>query len=165
MKRIWAVLPLLLLVGATIGCDRVTKHVAATTLFGSPGRSFLGNTVRLEYTENTGAFLGLGANWPRALRIGFFTIGNVLLLLLVVVVAIGRPWSRLALVGLALLFAGGASNLVDRAVRGSVIDFMNVGLGPLRTGIFNVADVAILAGVGLVVLANYRSREHRNVIT
>jgi signal peptidase II len=54
-------------------------------------------------------------------------------------------------VGLALYLAGGASNLVDRVVRGSVIDFMNVGVGPLRTGIFNVADVAILAGVGIFV--------------
>ena len=165
MKRIWAVLPLLLLVGATIGCDRVTKHVAATTLSGSPGRSFLGNTVRLEYTENTGAFLGLGANWPSSLRVGVFTIGNALLLLVVVVAGIGRAWSRPALIGLALLFAGGASNLVDRALRGSVIDFMNVGLGPLRTGIFNVADVAILVGVSLVLLASHRSREHRNVTT
>jgi signal peptidase II len=165
MNRNWTVLLLLVVVAATIGCDRVTKHVAATTLSGSPGRSFLGNTVRLEYAENAGAFLGLGANWPSALRVGVFTIGNALLLLLLVVAAIGRPWSRPSLVGLALLFAGGASNLVDRALRGSVVDFMNVGLGPLRTGIFNVADVAILAGVGLVLLASYRSREHRNVIT
>ena len=100
--------------------------------------------------------------WPRALRVGVFTIGNGLLLLLLVVAAIGRPWSRPSLVGLALLFAGGASNLVDRALRDSVVDFMNVGLGPLRTGVFNVADVAILAGVALVVLANHRSSEHRN---
>jgi signal peptidase II len=154
MNKIGTVLLLLTVVGATIGCDRVTKHVAIATLSGSSGQSFLGNTVRLEYVENAGAFLGLGATWPRALRVGVFTIGNALLLLLLVVAAIGRPWSRPSLVGLALLFAGGASNLVDRAVRGSVVDFMNVGLGPLRTGIFNVADVAILVGVGLVLLAN-----------
>jgi signal peptidase II len=163
MNRIGIVLALLMVVGATIGCDRVTKHIAETTLSGAPARSFLGNTVYLEYVENTGAFLGLGANWPRALRVGVFTIGNALLLLLLLVVAaIGRPWSRPSLVGLALLFAGGASNLGDRALRGSVVDFMSVGLGPLRTGVFNVADVAILAGVALVVLANHRSSEHRN---
>jgi signal peptidase II len=165
MNRNWTVLLLLVVVAATIGCDRMTKHVATTTLSGSPGRSFLGNTLRLEYAENTGAFLGLGANWPRDLRVGVFTIGNALLLLLVVGVGFSRAWSRPGLIGLALLFAGGASNLVDRALRGSVVDFMNVGLGPLRTGIFNVADVAILVGVSLVLLASHRSREHRNVIT
>ena len=47
--------------------------------------------------------------------------------------------------------------MVDRVVRGSVIDFMNVGVGPLRTGIFNVADMAILAGVAIFV---FTQRHH-----
>jgi len=37
--------------------------------------------------------------------------------------------------------------------RGSVIDFVNVGVGPLRTGVFNVADVAIMAGIAALALA------------
>jgi signal peptidase II len=42
----------------------------------------------------------------------------------------------------------------------AVIDFMNLGIGPLRTGIFNVADMAIMLGVGLVLLETYRSAGH-----
>ena len=61
---------------ATIGCDRVTKHMAATTLTEAPTQSFLADTVRLEYAENTGAFLGLGADWPPPLRTAIFGIGN-----------------------------------------------------------------------------------------
>ena len=141
MTRRRAALPLLLLVVATIGCDRVTKHVAATTLVGSPGLALFGDTVRLEYAENTGAFLGLGADWHPAVRLSLFTIGNGLVLIAVIVLALRRPWSPASLVGLALLFAGGVSNLVDRAFHGRVIDFLNVGIGPVRTGIFNVADV------------------------
>jgi signal peptidase II len=38
-----------------------------------------------------------------------------------------------------------------------VIDFLNVGVGPLRTGIFNVADVAITLGVALLVAGSARS--------
>ena len=60
-------------------------------------------------------------------------------------------WSRLAAAGLLLFVAGGISNLVDRIAMGSVIDFLNVGIGPIRTGIFNVADVAILAGIALLL--------------
>jgi signal peptidase II len=45
-----------------------------------------------------------------------------------------------------LFVAGGISNLFDRVVQGSVIDFMHVGVGSVRTGIFNVADLAILLG-------------------
>ena len=53
------------------------------------------------------------------------------------------------------MVAGGTSNLVDRIAYGMVIDFVNVGVGPVRTGIFNVADVAIMLGVGIVVLEGY----------
>ena len=41
-----------------------------------------------------------------------------------------------------------------------VIDFMNVGIGSLRTGIFNVADMAIMLGAGILVLEGYRSDRH-----
>ena len=61
--------------------------------------------------------------------------------------AIVFRWSGWPLLGLTLFVAGGASNWLDRVVRGSVIDFINVGVGSLRTGIFNVADVAIMLGV------------------
>ena len=60
MTRIGVRLVLLIAIGATIGCDRVTKYVAATTLAEAPARSFLADTFRLEYAENAGAFLGLG---------------------------------------------------------------------------------------------------------
>jgi lipoprotein signal peptidase len=45
----------------------------------------------------------------------------------------------------------------DRIIYGKVIDFMNVGLGPVRTGIFNVADMAIMLGAAIVVGAGYYS--------
>jgi lipoprotein signal peptidase len=52
---------------------------------------------------------------------------------------------------LVLFLAGGLSNLADRLAIGSVIDFLNVGIGQVRTGIFNVADVAIMTGAALVL--------------
>ena len=159
MNRVWRFLLLLGLIGATIACDRVTKQAAATMLSGSAGQSFLADTIRLEYAENPGAFLGLGASWPRAVRTALFTIGNGLLLAAVVIVGIGRRWSLPMLIGMALFLGGGTSNLIDRVARGTVVDFMNLGVGPLRTGIFNVADVAIMAGAAVMVLAGYRFRK------
>ena len=161
---------LLVAVAATIGCDRVTKHVATTALADEPRQSFLADTVRLEYTENTGGFLGLGADWSEPVRTAVFGVGNALLLLALVVVALGHRgsgdtgrerWPPRALFGVGLFVAGGVSNLVDRALHGAVIDFMNVGIGPLRTGIFNVADMAIMLGAGLLVLEGYRSGRER----
>jgi signal peptidase II len=148
---------LLIAIGATIGCDRATKHIAATMLSGTTSRSFLADTFRLEYAENAGAFLSLGAAWPFWVRTALFGIGNGVLLFALAVMASRRRWSGPALLGLALCIAGGASNLLDRLAFGTVVDFMNVGIGPLRTGIFNVADMAIMLGAGVVVLAAYRA--------
>jgi signal peptidase II len=157
VTRISIRLVLLVAIGGTIGCDRVTKHVASTTLSGTPSRSFLADTFRLEYAENTGAFLSLGAGWPPPVRTAFFGIGSGLLLLALAIMAMRLRWPGPALLGMALCVAGGASNLLDRITYGKVIDFMNVGLGPLRTGIFNVADVAIMIGAAIIVVTGYRS--------
>jgi len=153
MTRIGLRVVLLVAIGSTIACDRATKHIAATMLSGTANRSFLADTVRLEYVENAGAFLSLGADWPSWVRTTLFGIGNAVLLLTLAVMAMRRRWSRPALLGLALCVAGGVSNLLDRLAFGKVVDFLNVGLGSVRTGIFNVADMAIMLGVALVVLA------------
>lgn len=141
---------------ATIGCDRVTKHLASTSLAESGSHSFLADTVRLQYAENSGAFLSLGSTWPPAVRTGVFTIGTGVFLMALAVVAVRVQWPPAARLGMGLLVAGGTSNLMDRIQFGSVVDFMNVGIGPVRTGIFNVADVAIVFGVGIVALSGRR---------
>jgi len=63
-----------------------------------------------------------------------------------------RRLSTTRFVALALVAGGGLSNLIDRLVYdGRVTDFLNVGIGSLRTGIFNLADTAILAGALLLI--------------
>jgi lipoprotein signal peptidase len=54
-------------------------------------QSFLSDTIRLEYVENTGAFLGLGADWPATVRTAVFTVGGLLLLIGAVVAIRRRP--------------------------------------------------------------------------
>lgn len=145
-------LALLALALLTIACDRMTKQAAEAALSGGARRSFLNDVVRLEYVENAGAFLSLGASLPPWARTGLFTIGAGACLLAGLALSLRQRWSPRAALGLTLVAAGGASNLIDRLARGTVTDFMNVGIGPLRTGIFNLADVAITLGAVLVVL-------------
>ena len=71
------------------------------------------------------------------------------------VLAMRHRWRGWPAIGLALFVAGGASNWIDRVVRGSVVDFLNVGIGPLRTGVFNVADMAIMLGA-VIVFVGFR---------
>ncbi len=149
---------LCLLLAATAGCDRVTKHYALTTLAGTDGHSYLGDTIRLDYHENAGGFLSAGAAWRPQTRTVVFQLANGVFLFGTLILSVRCQWSRLAAAGLILFVAGGLSNLIDRVAMGSVIDFLNVGIGPVRTGIFNVADVAILAGVSLLLVVRLRSR-------
>jgi len=142
---------------SVVGCDRVTKHLASVSLAGEPSRSYFADLVRLRYVENTGGFLSLGADWPDSVRLPIFVGGTGLMLILLTVYAFGLRASGWRLFGLSLFIAGGVSNWADRFAHGSVVDFLNVGIGPLRTGVFNVADMALLAGIGVLVLAEFRN--------
>lgn len=67
--------------------------------------------------------------------------------------------SRLSTVAWWLVLSGGAGNFEDRLLHhGRVIDFMNLGIGSLRTGIFNVADVCITIGVIVLAVEFIRQR-------
>jgi signal peptidase II len=149
MSRIVRLSLVLVIIVGCVGCDRATKHIARQTLSSSPPISLLGDSVRFEYVENSGAFLGLGSNLPSIARVILFVIlsGAGLLVALGYIFRVDGL-ELLPTIGLSLLAGGGVGNLADRvANNGAVTDFVRLGIGPLRTGIFNMADVAIVAGV------------------
>jgi signal peptidase II len=149
-------LAVVLTIVGTVGCDRVTKHVARSTLLGTPERSFLADSLRLMYVENTGGLLSLGADLPTATRTALFTVATGLILLGLTAFALRGRWTGPPAFGLTVFLAGGVSNWFDRLMHGSVVDFVNIGIGPFRTGVFNVADVAIMLGVAIVVASEFR---------
>jgi len=140
---------------STAGCDQVTKHFARKQL--NPYESSLlpGGFVELTLAENPGAFLSLGASLPESVRGSVFTAGiGVGLVMLFVYLLRTVAIPRLAFLGLVLLWAGGMSNLWDRFARnGLVTDFILIRVGPLHTGIFNVADLAIVTGTIMAVFS------------
>ena len=141
--------------------DQWTKQLATAYLKGVPRHSWLGDTFRLEYATNDGAFLSLGGNLPPQMRYWLLTVGVGLLLLgLSIYALVSAKLHNVEVAGYSLIASGGFSNWVDRArFDGSVVDFMNMGIGSLRTGVFNVADLAIIAGI--VVLFLHGSREEK----
>lgn len=155
VKSLLKYLTLAFVVSGIAGCDGVSKHVARETLAGVPMQSFFFDTVRLAYAENTGSFLSLGENLPQAVRFALFTVGVGVLLIFLAVYAFRNRNSVARLFGVGIFVAGGVSNWVDRLADGRVVDFMNVGVGPFRTGIFNVADMAVLAAVAILMLSEY----------
>ena len=150
---------LVVLVGCA-GCDQTTKSIAQSCLPSTEAWSFLGDTVRLQLTHNAGAFLGLGSSMPEVWRHAIFSVGGIAVLFGLLVYALLSKHLRPAgVLAIALYFAGGVSNVIDRwSHDGYVVDFINVGIGSVRTGIFNFADMFIMAG-GIIFLASEIRRE------
>jgi signal peptidase II len=100
--------------------------------------------VRLTHTENSGAAFSLFPNLlPGMIFLSVIAIG--LYVYVYRVRAAAGPIDRLA-TGLAV--GGALGNLIDRVAHGAVVDFVSVGLFP----IFNFADVAVIVGIGLMVV-------------
>ena len=147
------------------GCDHVTKNLARNSLAGTGRISYFGDMFRLQYAENPGAFLSMGAAAPESMRfwllivfIGIFLAGLLIYLI------VSSNNSKPQIISLSLVAGGGVSNLFDRICNhGRVIDFMNIGIGPLRTGIFNVADLAITLGALWITVVSIRGDKQPNL--
>ena len=153
----------LILLFSTLGCDQATKIIAQDTLQVLDPIEYLGGFLRLEYAENRGAFLSLGSELDPSLRFWIFIVGVSAFLLVASIYLFTAKINFKNMIAISLILGGGIGNLIDRALYGQVVDFLNVGIGSLRTGIFNVADVAIVAGVIILFLEAFRSPRARPV--
>ena len=137
--------------------DQATKRIAIQTLQHQPSIEYLDGFFRFVFAENTGAFLSLGSKLSPTARFWILTALNGVILAIVMLFIVFKDVIRTpVVVALASIFAGGIGNLIDRVFRdGRVVDFMNMGINlgpyPLRTGIFNVADVAIMGGLFVLI--------------
>jgi signal peptidase II len=147
-----------------VGCDQATKVYAVKNLKGQPPKSYLADTIRIHYVENPGAFLGFGGQLDKTVKFWGLTVGTALILVWVLAfVFSSRSIDRWTFVAFALIASGGIGNSIDRfRLGGVVIDFLNVGFGQAvwqRTGIFNVADMAITAGFLMLLPYVFKGEE------
>lgn len=143
----------LAIVGVTVGLDQWTKALAVTHLQGKPPRPYLGGFFDLEYAENTGAFLSLGENLdPFTKRIVLNALPALLLVGLLVYIFRDKTIDRWQTAALAFIVGGGLSNIVDRVLNDYVVDMMHIQVTEwLETGVFNVADMAIMLGMFMML--------------
>jgi signal peptidase II len=133
-----------------IGCDQVTKDIAKHNLVEGMYTSYLHDTVRLIYVQNTGAALNFADNLPPRLSFWLLSIFPLAILCYLFYYAIrnARTMEPIKMLSFCLIFAGGIGNIIDRILFDRhVTDFMNIGFGNIRTGIFNFADVCVTSGV------------------
>lgn len=137
-----------LLVAIVVILDQVSKYIAVYLLEGRGVVSLFGDCLRFLFAENRGGFLSMGASLSEGMRtVVFVAATSIFLLLFFLYTLFDKHVNGAALFASSMIIGGGIGNLIDRTVRdGAVIDFVNVGVGGLRTGIFNVADMAVLFG-------------------
>ncbi len=137
-----------------VSLDQFTKAFARTNLLGQPRKSYWNGFFTLTYAENDGAFLSLGTDWPPTVRLIFLTIIPGLFLVgLMVYLLRSNRLSLLENIAFAVIAAGGVGNIIDRILEGKVVDFMVMKLFSLHTGVFNVADLYIMFGIGLFLVS------------
>ena len=149
LNRIQRLAFVLIIILPVIACDQVIKKIVKEQLMTAPIRTYFNDMVRLGYAQNPGSILGLGAKLPAEVRLAAFAIMTACVLIATLVYCL-RPAEagKLQLVGLALLSSGGIGNLIDRVInQGWVVDYLQLRLWRLATGVFNLADVAIFTGI------------------
>lgn len=138
--------------GAVLVADQVTKQLALDRLEGD-GIDLLGGLLTLRLTFNSGGAFGIlpGVPW-------LFTVAAIVIGAIVLWVARGTE-TKGGAAALGLVLGGGMGNVFDRTLRdldGGVVDFIDLHVWPL----FNLADVAIVSGVAVLLASSLRSQAH-----
>ena len=133
--------------------DQLTKYLVEQRLPLHDSRTLIPGLLDLTHVRNTGAAFGLlsAAEFPYKGAVMIAIAGLALIALAAYGAFLGLH-ERLARFGLALILGGAIGNLIDRAVRGYVVDFVDFYQGGWHFWAFNVADAAITVGAALVIL-------------
>jgi signal peptidase II len=159
MKRSYMLFASVVVVGVVV--DQATKVWADAALRGRGFVHIIDGYFDLFLSHNRGAFFSLGQSLPDSVRAGFFICASLVAVALMLQLfrrtAVTQKALRWALM---LLCAGAAGNMIDRARRGEVTDFLHLHLREVfHWATFNVADILITAGLLLLLVDLVRSRE------
>lgn len=128
-------------------CDQVSKIAVVKFLKPVGSTEVIKNIFSLTYVENRGAAFGIMQNS----RWIFITATIIITLVLIVYKIKTKPESKLINTSLCLLISGAFGNLIDRTVRGYVVDMLEVTF--INYPVFNVADCFVV--IGAILLAVY----------
>ena len=139
-----------------VGCDHATKAAAQGTLASGRIITLIRGLLDLRYTRNFDTAFSLTRAWSSEHKSLWLTGTAVVTTLFVVGWAYFRreEASLHERLGVTLILAGALGNASDRLVRGYVVDFIHLAHWP----VFNVADMLVVAGVGLMALASRSPR-------
>jgi len=133
--------------------DQFTKIWATNNLKGKPHITIIENYFHLKYVTNRGAAWGMFGNFGTSFRIPFF-----IFITIIASIVLGYYYKKLKKeqiilqFALAFVVAGMVGNFIDRIFVTFVVDFIDWHIGVHHWPTFNIADVAISTGMGLIVI-------------
>ncbi|MFN8176752.1 MAG: signal peptidase II [bacterium] len=131
--------------------DQWTKHLVSASMWRGQSRQVLGSFFRLTYVHNQGAAFGLdlGGRWS-------FIAVTIVVAAFILFYYWRSERTTSARWALALILGGALGNLADRVRLGEVVDFLHLSVAGFSWPIFNVADIGVSVGVGLLALHLFR---------
>ena len=128
--------------------DRLTKEWILGSLAVGESRHFLGNIIYLTFVHNRGGAFGLFVSFSFIFKAMGVIVPLVILIFFKKLLEKGWGW----VIAASLIMGGALGNLYDRILYGYVVDFIDIRVWP----IFNVADIAITIGIGILFITLVR---------
>jgi len=136
--------PVFLLAVIVIGLDLLSKYYIEASMWPGMSIPIIENVFHITYIINPGAAFGI-----LEYQTGFFIVVSILMVAAAIWYVPRVPVQyRLLRYGIGLLTGGAIGNLFDRIRYGGVVDFLDFRIWP----IFNIADIAIVCGVGCIII-------------
>lgn len=134
-----------ILIAIVVALDQLVKYLIRSNMVLDSSIPVIDGIFHITYIHNTGAAFSIFQNKT------FFLIAMQLIVIVFVLVYLIRKQKKEhwgLLLSLSLIAAGGIGNLIDRAAKGYVVDFLDFRIWP----IFNVADISVCVGCGLLLI-------------
>ena len=152
---------IVILIAANLLLDQLSKIWIRANIIPYNDINIISDYFIITNVENSGAFLGLGSEFPPMIK-------KILLLALPVIVLISvlfylfkdKSLDKISIIGFSAIIGGGIGNIYDRFLYGSVTDFLFIDLGGIfKTGIFNLADMSVTTGMILILWSSFKNKD------
>ena len=148
---IWLTLVVILL-------DMVSKYIVSRLLIVNESVMVIKNFFNITYVRNTGAAFSIfSGNTFLVMIVSFIIIIGIILY-----ISKNKPSNKMEKVAYSLILGGAIGNFIDRIIYGYVRDFIEIDIFGWDYPIFNLADVFVVVGVILLVIATWRGRNDRD---
>lgn len=132
--------------------DQITKILVVNSLVPGENIEIIKNIFSIIYTNNTGAAFSI----LLGKRIFLIVVAVLIIGVLLYYIKRNKIEKKIDIIALSFIIGGSLGNLIDRIIRGYVIDFISLKLGNYNFPIFNIADILIVIGVFLLLLSSRR---------